>query len=293
MPTSAIILADSISPAGARLTTFQVRGPRFILAQISKHRCMSISCRSSRAVPVKAMIQEVLADPVVPRFGRNAGGMQAVPYADRFVEKDLLQHWNDARDAAVAHARAMARLEASKEVCNRLLEPFGWFDAVISATDYLNFFSLRIHPDAQHEVRELAVLMARAYRGSTPTLREPVDFWEEGGWHLPYVTDQERASLPLPDLRSISAARCGRVSYVPHDSDHPDVARDLARAGRMARERHAVPFEHVASPSVYRHRRSGNFDGWIQRRSGMPGNVAREFDWSLLDREEVAEGRIA
>lgn len=283
MPTTANILADSITESGSRLTTFQVRGPRFILAQLSKHRQFSISCRSSRAVPIRKMIAEVESDPVIPRFGKNQPGMVAQASVGDQIAEAAKEHWLDARDDAVDRARELAELGVAKETVNRLLEPFGWFDAVISATDYLNFFSLRIHDHAQHEIRELAVLMARAYRDSTPVLRchDPSNIVQ--AWHLPYVTDDERAAIPLDDLKSISAARCGRVSYVPHDSDKPEVAKDLARAEKMAAESHAVPFEHVACAAGMRHYQSGNFRGWEQYRQRIAGNVAKSFDWSLVD----------
>ena len=40
---SAIVVADSVSPQGKRLTSFQITAHRFILAEINTHRILSRS----------------------------------------------------------------------------------------------------------------------------------------------------------------------------------------------------------------------------------------------------------
>lgn len=281
--TSATILADSISDDGHRLTTFQVRAPRFILAQVSKHRCFSISCRSSRAVPVGTMLAELESDPVLPRFGRNARGMVARDDLAPDAASAARRAWLLAMDDAIDHARHLAAIGAAKEVVNRVVEPYGWFDAVISSTDYLNFFALRIHPDAQREIRELAVLMARAYRDATPVPRSG-----EADWHLPYVTEADRRDHGPDPLARLSAARCARVSYRPHDADRPDAARDFARADLLERSGHWVPFEHAARPALGAVP-TANYRGWRSARADLRPNVHAAFDFATLDRpEEVA-----
>lgn len=61
--TSATILADSIGEHGIRLTTVEVTFPRIILPQVRTYGMLSYSVRSSRAVPVAKMIDEVAALP--------------------------------------------------------------------------------------------------------------------------------------------------------------------------------------------------------------------------------------
>lgn len=76
--TSAKIIADSISPAGHRFTTFEVVYPRIVLAEVNTHRALSRVSASSRAVPVEKMIRRVTEDPYVPtHWGKNQKGMQA------------------------------------------------------------------------------------------------------------------------------------------------------------------------------------------------------------------------
>ncbi|HEV2643681.1 MAG TPA: hypothetical protein VGT98_13280, partial [Candidatus Elarobacter sp.] len=56
MPFSARVLLDSVSPAGVRLTTMEARYPRFIHSEVMTHRVFSRNSSSSRAVPIRKMI---------------------------------------------------------------------------------------------------------------------------------------------------------------------------------------------------------------------------------------------
>jgi len=49
--STAFILADSISPAGHRLTTFEIQLPKVLLAEYNTHRALSRNFSSSRAIP--------------------------------------------------------------------------------------------------------------------------------------------------------------------------------------------------------------------------------------------------
>ena len=78
MSYSARILLDSLSPFGARLTTMEVRYPRFIHGEMMTHRVFSRNAGSSRAVPIKKMIAAVRENPAMPIcWGKNQSGMAA------------------------------------------------------------------------------------------------------------------------------------------------------------------------------------------------------------------------
>ena len=66
MTIQAKIIADSISDTGKRITTFQLLYPRFIHAELMTHRVFSRNASSSRAIPVKKMIDMGGYQPVVP-----------------------------------------------------------------------------------------------------------------------------------------------------------------------------------------------------------------------------------
>lgn len=258
MTISAKILADSISPEGSRLTTLQVRCPRFIWPQVLTHRALSRNASSSRAIPVARLIADVEADPVFPiRWGKNQRGMQAREELEEAVAFSAAGEWDLALYNAMKQAQNLAELGAAKEVVNRLLEPFAHVNAVITATDWGNFFKLRIHDDAQPEIQALALAIREAMEGS-----EPEEVWE-GEWHLPYLTPGD-GFLEGEALRDISAARCARVSYRPFNATEPDPVADVELALSLLLNGHLSPFEHQATPATGRH---ANLNGWRSYRS--------------------------
>jgi thymidylate synthase ThyX len=255
---NARVLADSVSPAGIRLTTLEVRFPRFILAEINTHRVFSRSSASSRAVPTKKMIERVLQNPAMPvEWGVNKPGMSASEALTSEQEEEAKAEWLRARDSAVEHVRKLQMFNVHKQVVNRPLEPFMWHTAIISATEWDNFFNLRLADNAQPEMRVTAQHMRAAIDASKPT---PVAL---GKWHLPLVQDDER-SLPIEQLKKVSAARCARVSYLTHDGKR-DIEKDVELCERLWSDRHLSPFEHVATPSMDSDFHA-NFRGWIQMR---------------------------
>lgn len=261
--TTATIVADSISPAGVRITTLQLRYPRFLLAQFNTHRVFSRSTRSSRAVPVEKMIAEVESYPVVPmEWGSNQRGMVAGPPLDVDAESLARRHWLAARDQAVSFARRMAENGVTKQIANRLLEPFMWAHTVVTSTEWENFFTLRLAHDAQPEMQALARAMMAAMDASEPVGRE---------WHTPYVTDRERSTFRMSGVQMISAARCARVSYKPFGGSDPNVQADLDLAGRLIQDRHMSPFEHQGMALLDLNARSRNFRGWFQHRATIEG----------------------
>lgn len=257
MPHSAKILLDSISLEGDRLTTFEVVFPRIILAEFNTHRAFSRNSASSRAIPIEKMIERVMCDPYIPtHWGKNQRGMVA---QEELSEADQLKatfEWLKARDAAIGQVEKLLKFGVHKQITNRLLEPFMWHTAIVSATDWDNFFKLRCAGDAHPEIRKAALLMREAMAASEPSELEP------GSWHLPLVTDEEKAELDTEVLRKLSTGRCARVSYLTHDGRR-DPAADIELHNRLTGNGHMSPFEHVATPAEGRHR---NFNGWMQYR---------------------------
>jgi thymidylate synthase ThyX len=295
MTISAKIIADSVSPRGVRLTTLQLVYPRFIHAEFMTHRVFSRNASSSRAIPVAKMIEQVRTNPAAPlHWGANQPGMQAHQQLDEPQLSLTKTNWLQAARAAADIAEEMNRHGAHKQVANRILEPFQHIHVVVTATEFANFFELRNHPDAQPEIRALARVMLAAMNGSTPEALLPCQ------WHLPYVTAADTSAFgPVqtylrggPDgmqvwtdamidalCRKLSAARCARVSYLTHDNEQPDVAKDLALYERLVGSvpLHASPVEHQATPDEWHEDTDGftgyeqssahgNFKGWVQNR---------------------------
>lgn len=260
------IIADSISEAGKRITTFQLKYPRWIHAELLTHRVFSRNASSSRAIPVRKMIEQVRNNPAMPiHWGKNQSGMQAKEELWG-NELGMANHWwLIAAQEAAENARMMMHNNAHKQIVNRILEPFQHIHVVLTATDFDNFFELRIHEDAQPEIYALALTMKKVMEEcETQVLKV-------GEWHLPYLFDYEinHSDLSTEDLCKISAARCCRVSYLKHDGTQPSIEEDLKLFDRLVGSAplHASPLEHQATPkNNHDSVPISNLKGWIQYR---------------------------
>jgi len=138
------IIADSLSPQGNRITTFVVTCNRWILAELNTHRAFSRNSASSRAIPFEKMVRLVLDDPFIPiAWQKDHKGMQGTEYFNDEQVKTLVANHLRARDRAVAEAVNQSTFGVTKQICNRYLEPFMWHTAIITATEWENFFALR------------------------------------------------------------------------------------------------------------------------------------------------------
>lgn len=282
MTISARIIADSVGPYGNRVTTMELRYPRFIHAEFMTHRVFSRNASSSRAIPVKKLINDVIGDPAMPiHWGKNQKGMQANEELSDFDKRLAKQRWLWARDYAVQQAIALDAIGAHKQVVNRVLEPFSHITVTVTATEWTNFFTLRCHEDAQPEIRVLADAMYAAMQDSTP--RE----LGAGEWHLPYVREEEFRdyTLPISTLIKLSVARCARTSYLTHDKKEPKLEQDLELYERLVGSEplHASPAEHQCRPDVkigagwMNPELHGNLVGWVQYRKKLPNENATTF----------------
>lgn len=142
---SAEIIADSVNEAGERITSFILTFPRFILAELNTHRAFSRNSASSRAIPFKTMVKKVQDDPFIPiAWQKEHTGMQGTEYFDDWEEiEELRASWRMARTAAVEAATRFNNDKVTKQLTNRLLEPFLWHRVLCTATEFENFFELR------------------------------------------------------------------------------------------------------------------------------------------------------
>jgi hypothetical protein len=141
---------DSVNRWGNRLTTFEVTFPRIVLAEFNTHRVLSRNSASSRAIPVEKQIAKIESDLFLPVYwGKNQKGMQA----DEELSPTLIEMsefcWAGASEMAVARARTLLDLGVHKQITNRLLEPFMWHTAVVTATEWDNAF---YQQDFRHDV---------------------------------------------------------------------------------------------------------------------------------------------
>ena len=288
MKPSAKIILDSLHPnCTTRLTTMEVVMHRFVLAEFNTHRVFSRNSASSRAIPVRKQLERVYVDPAFPiSFPMEQPGMSGGEEFEGEALDCAMKAWQLAAETASEWAKILVELGVHKSVTNRLIEPFMWHTVIVTATDWQNFFDLRINEQAQPEIQAVATAMKDALDKSYPNQLMP------GDWHLPYVSgydfdtimaivypdsyDNERQDY-IPDTeanievaKQCSAARCARVSYLTHDGDK-SIKKDLALAQRLlypplGGPMHASPFEHVAVPAIYSVPPKGNFTNFHQYR---------------------------
>jgi thymidylate synthase ThyX len=269
------VLADSIGPHHHRLTTLEIEYPRFVHQELLTHRALSRNSASSRAIPVNTMLDRIVSDPVTPVYwGTNQKGMQAGEEIDRLKQEEAKAHWLAARDECVARSICLSALGVHKQIANRLTDTWMWMRVIVSATEWENFLALRVHPDAQPEIRKIAVHIGRALRDNQP--RE----CQSGDWHIPLVGFPGDEVLDPETLRKVAVGRCARVSYLTHDGRR-DPEADVRLHDQLLEAGHMSPFEHVAK-CVIAIPGGGNFRGWRQYRGMLPQDNWR-FDWSRLD----------
>lgn len=272
MPYVAKILADSVGPNGVRLTTWELTYARFSHSQLLTHRLFSRNSASSRAIPTRKLMRQILRDPALPIFwGKNQSGMQARGELAGWRRWLAMQVWLKFRFVALAAAWTLYGLGLHKQLANRLLEPWMFITVIVTATEWRNWYRLRCHDDAQPEIQWLAQEMRRLHNESVPTRLEA------GEWHLPLIHpgDKFEARFGWYKVQKIAVARCARVSYLTH-ANRRDYDEDVVLHDRLAKSGHWSPFEHVAQAQEENEVRwSGNFQGWTQYRELMDPGFAQ------------------
>ena len=152
---NAEIVADSLSPQGDRLTSLLITFPRFILAEVNTHRMLSKNTSSSRAIPFHKMVKAIQENPFIPiAWQKEHKGMQGSKYITEDVYiKEAIANWLTSRDNAIKQAEYLNKTcQVTKQLCNRLLEPFMWTTMLITGSrqGWDNFFNLRC-PSYLHE----------------------------------------------------------------------------------------------------------------------------------------------
>ncbi len=207
------------------------------------------------------MIERVLENPAMPvEWGVNKAGMSASEILTEEQAELAKEEWLRARDSAVQHVRALARIQGSQTRAQSRSRTVHVAYGDYHGDRVGEFLQASLAENAQPEIRVAARLMFDAKAASDPT---PVGL---GEWHLPLVQDDERA-LPIEVLKKVSAARCARVSYLTHDGKR-DIEKDIELCERLMSDRHMSPFEHVATPADDRAFHA-NFRGWLQMRKEL------------------------
>ena len=319
---SAQVVADSLSPQGDRLTSLLITFPRIILSELLTHRMLSKNTSSSRAIPFKKMVESVETNPFIPiAWQREHTGMQGSEY---FTDEKQIQAkincWLDARNSAVRSARylnanlvvheiegedfivynqfdedsledikAKGRLgetKVTKQLCNRLLEPFMWTTMLITGSreGWDNFFSLRC-PSYRVGGKGDIASSTSVYKSKKDAIKDYPNsadepeinwmYWNEGQaeihmmmlsekiydciqesvptqlkeneWHIPMISDLESLKLSTDDQIKLSVGRAANTSYtVVGDGKELTLEHAIKIHDKCVELVHSSVFEHCA-----------------------------------------------
>ena len=285
---TARVIADSISPQNKRITTLELVYPRFIHAEIMTHGLLSKNSASSRAIPAAKKRASVLLNPAIPlKWTKEHSGMQGYEYFDGIDSGKLSEYWLHLRDVAVKAQADLSDMGVSKQIANRLLEPFEMHTCIVTATDYENLTALRAHPQAEIHFQDLAYKIIDALNASEPKSLD----W--GEWHTPFadnITDVEcMEAFPYNYFETpfemqkvyhndiarhilaikimVSTARCARASYNNHEQPKT-IYDDVYMFRKLVENGHMSPTQHQAMSYEFT---AGQYDGWLQHRKMLTG----------------------
>ena len=278
--TTVHVVAAS-SHKGMHVTTLELEYPRIIHSEMMTHREFSRNAASSRAIPVKTMINNIRKNMFVPVYwGKNQSGMQAkeqLTGVRRFLAKSL---WIIGGHINLLGASLLNAVGVHKQLANRNLEYISYIKTIVTSTSFDNFLALRDHEDAQPEIQAVAKKLKLHLAAAN---REELAV---GEWHTPYVEHRRDdlgnliygRGLDVETAKQVSVSCIAQVSYRKADTS---VDKALAIFDKLATSIpvHASPFESVLTPPAVHdfkgitainmtngNKLSGNSKGWIQYR---------------------------
>lgn len=161
-----IVTHSKRKSTGEEIITYKLTFPRIILSEVNTYKMLEKNTSSSRAIPFNKMVEVVKNDPFIPiAWQLPHSGMQGTEYyTDPEIIESKIKNWLEARDSAVKMAENLDidKVEEKKKVCkdirdivegdnyetivtehnnpiskqlkNRILEPFMWTTQLITGT---------------------------------------------------------------------------------------------------------------------------------------------------------------
>lgn len=288
--------------------TLLLEYPRIIHSQLLTHRVFTKNSSSTRAVPIRSAVQNVIDNPSKPIWTLNQAGMQG----ERVTDETLLMQAQALHESHLMSAVYTARklglkpedggLGIHKQNAGRYLEPFQNIRVCLTSTEWDNWDWLRYDADAQPEIVELAKLIKEARDEAE------VEDIHVGDWHVPFVTRKrdsrgvlryyvDGAEVEVDEAIKVSMSCAAQTSYRRLD-DSMEKAEDIIGKLFNGRKVHASPSEHPATPigtdfsvldlqnwpegitAIDRQANlwSGNYRGFIQYRQLLPNHDGAKLD---------------
>lgn len=280
-PSSEILL-DSIHPqSNSRLTTFLIEVPKFLIGEIVRHRALSFSVASSRAIKTDSLLGNLDYTPVF--WGENCPGM--IPHKELTPQKteQALELWRNLKQDLIENTYYLNALNIHKGTVNRLIENFSYVKCVMTGTEFHNFFSLRAEYNADPHLGFLATKMLKQYLSNVPTKLKINEY------HIPFILDTEK-ELPINEKLVKAVARCARTSYNNFYGKN-DYESDLKLFNLLKDNQHNSPFEHSAK-AVANSVISSNFhNSWLQYRKEIERPSEVDLEERLIMMEDLCKQR--
>lgn len=236
---------SNCSPFYEELISIQTHAPKFLDAEVEKHRMISSNSSSDRAVPVLTMLERDLFIPDDLR--KTQAGMQGYENVDESDKNEYISDLFFAIEKVKNVNRKWAEV-VHKQHLNRNIMGWSYQSKIMTATrdQWDAFLKLRLHPAADPAIYKLAVEINDAIHKSIP---QKLD---EHMWHLPYVDGVASDEYDdFQDLVKASVARCARVSYLTHDKKEPVLADDIKLYDMLLKMNHFSCFEHQSKPMFF------------------------------------------
>lgn len=309
---------------GEEIITYKLTFPRIILSEVNTYKMMEKNTSSSRAIPFEKMVEVVEKEPFIPiAWQLQHRGMQGNGYiTNPYVIEKKKGYWLDSRDRAVTSASDLVSSEikgthyeqnedgsfkeksvtlisnstVTKQLANRLLEPFMWVVQLITGTreSFEHLFEQRCpvydilgisikyksrkeaiknhnylagltdiewlkcnKGQAEIHFMDLAEKMYDALNESKPQIME------ENDWHIPFSDRPEFTSeMSLKDKIMMSCAMTARVSYTTINNDEVPTLEKAEKIYNKCKEQgHYSVFGHIAKCMTDEER-----DTWIKGR---------------------------
>lgn len=257
------LVCASTSEGGTPIGTFFLNFPRRRLVEMNTHCAFARNARSTRAVPTRNFIEEVLTDPAMPiHIGKNQAGMVSSEEVD-----DLAHIKRILLDSRIPMIEAVKQLEGThKQFINNLLEFWMWTTQIVTTSMYGldNFLK-------QRSAEAGAAPEMAAIQGGMKVGRELMTHAPIKAWHIPFILPEEQ-SFSLSEQLCISIGRCASISYNSPGRKEVDYKADIDRVfDRLLSNnpKHESPFEHQAVWTGYPNARFAKFTGWCSVRTMM------------------------
>ena len=239
-----------------------------------------IVVHNSRAIPFDKIMKVIEEDPFYPiAYQKHHKGMQGKEYfTDESDIANCEYMWSCAIESALAVAEDMYKNGLTKQLINRIVEPYAWVTQIVTGSReaFENLFRLRcpiynveglkftskkeaieLHShlkdmtdlewlqcnsgQAEIHFMDLAEKMYDALNESEPTELE------SGEWHIPFSNEPcFTPEMSLMDKIVLSCAMIARTSYTKI-GDSQNISLETARNifERCKKERHDSIFEHA------------------------------------------------